>query len=190
LNPFQVLFVFLTKKQAKRRFSSINSIKREAVFGGGVVVTNKNFLIIVNSLESDELNLIGKILHEHKSLSLTLYLLYCTHYIPSRYFHLPSMAFESESAHKQATKMLSDIGQCLNINHKHLIHHEGSIIKQAKYLAKQLKVRHIIAGNAVMQEMAKKPGKGYINKEVRMDSINKMDHYCQSCYEHASERGT
>lgn len=150
-------------------------------------MANKKFLIIVNSLDADELNAIDEILNEHKSLDITPYLLYCTPHTPSCYLHLPSMVLEYEDAHIQAIKILSDIAQHFNIAQNYLIHQEGSIANQTRYLIKQLHIHHVIAGNVVMQAMAKKPGKGYFNKEVRMDSINKMDHYCQSCNKHTDD---
>lgn len=148
-----------------------------------------NLLIIANSLNADELDAISETLNEHKNENITPYLLYCTPLIPSFYFHLPSIALESEDTHIQAMKMLGDISHHLKISQQHLIHREGSIANQTRHLIKQLHIHHVIAGNMVMQEMAKKPGKGYFNKEVRMDSISKMDHYCQSCHTHTSDLG-
>jgi hypothetical protein len=153
-------------------------------------MANKNFLIIVNSLNPDELNSVAEILNEHKSLDITSYLLYCTPRTPNCYFQLPSVVLESEDAHIQAMKMLSDIAQHFSINQKNLVHQEGSIVNQTRCLIKQLHIHHVIAGNVVIQATAKKPGKGYFNKEVRMDSINKMDHYCQSCHKHTNDIGT
>lgn len=119
------------------------------------MIGTRNVLLVTNSTTEKEITLIKAALSMQQSMQIKLSLVHVIPSMPTCYFNIPSTVLLAERYYDEAEKMLTTIGDELQVDKKNQWLITGRVKTEVMRLANKLEAHFILASSSNIPELHK-----------------------------------